>query len=118
MMARLRAGLIGCGFYASNHLNAWRELKEEVQLAAVCDLEPEKARAAAEVFGAPSWYTDATVMMDETRLDFVDIVTTMPAHKPLVLLAACHRLPAIVQKPSPPPGRSALPWWRRARRLA
>jgi predicted dehydrogenase len=112
MMARLRAGLIGCGFYASNHLNAWRELKEEVELAAVCDLEPEKSRAAAAAFGVPSWYTDAAVMMEEERLDFVDIVTTMPAHNPLVLLAARHRLPAIVQKPF------ALPWWRRARRLA
>jgi predicted dehydrogenase len=52
----------------------------------------------------PSWYTGAAVMMEEERLDFVDIVTTMPAHKLLVLLAARHRLPAIVQKPI------ALPW--------
>ncbi len=51
MAPRLRAGLIGCGFYASNHLNGWHELKEEVELVAVCDLEPEKTRAAAEVFG-------------------------------------------------------------------
>jgi hypothetical protein len=84
----------------------------------VCDLEPEKARAAAEVFGAPSWYTDATVMMDETRLDFVDIVTTMPAHKPLVCSLPVIASQSSSTSPSPLPGRSALPWWRRARRLA
>ena len=79
MAARLRAGLIGCGFYASNHLNAWRDLGEEVELAAVCDLDGEKAQAAAEAFGVPHWHTDAAVMMREERLDFVDIVTTMPS---------------------------------------
>ena len=41
-------------------------------------------------------------MMREERLDFVDIVTTMPSHKPLVLLAARHKLPTIVQKPFAP----------------
>src|SRR3954469_9856768 len=102
MAARLRAGLIGCGFYASNHLNAWRNLGEEVELAAICDLDGEKARAAAEAFGVPHWHTDAAVMRAEKRLDFVDIVTTMPSHKPLVLLAAHHKLPTIVQKPLAP----------------
>jgi D-apiose dehydrogenase len=102
MAARLRAGLIGCGFYASNHLNAWRDLGEEVELAAICDLDGEKAQAAAEAFGVPHWHTDAAVMMREERLDFVDIVTTMPSHKPLVLLAAHHKLPTIVQKPLAP----------------
>ena len=32
----------------------------------------------------------------------MDIVTTMPSHKPLVLLAASHKMPAIVQKPFAP----------------
>ena len=102
MAERLRAGLIGCGFFATNHLNAWRDLGEEVELAAVCDLDGEKARAAAEAFGVPRAYADAAEMMDKERLDFVDVVTTMPSHKPLVLLAARHKLPTIVQKPFAP----------------
>jgi D-apiose dehydrogenase len=102
MAPRLRAGLIGCGFFASNHLNAWRDLAEEVELAAVCDLDRAKAEEAARTFGVPRAYADAAEMMAAERLDFVDIVTTMPSHKPLVLLAASHRLPTIVQKPFAP----------------
>ena len=26
MAARIRVGLIGCGFFAQNHLNAWKDL--------------------------------------------------------------------------------------------
>ena len=44
-----RIGLIGCGFYAQNHLNAWADLKEKgAELVAVCDIDSEKAEAAGK----------------------------------------------------------------------
>jgi D-apiose dehydrogenase len=99
----LRAGLIGCGFFARNHLHAWRDLRPEgVELVAVCDRERARAEAAAQRFAVPQVYDDAEAMLREARLDFVDIVTTMPSHRPLVELAARHRVPAIVQKPFAP----------------
>ncbi len=96
--APLRAGVIGCGFFAQNHLNAWRYIPD-VQLVAVCDIDPEKARAAADEFGVPQWFEDAATMLNEAQLDFVDIATTPPSHRELVGLAANHRLPIICQKP-------------------
>jgi len=102
MAAKLRAGLIGCGFYAQNHLHAWRDLGAEVELAAVCDTDTDKAKAAATKFAVPKAYGDAAEMLKAERLDFVDIVTTMPSHRVLVLLAAAHRTPVIVQKPFAP----------------
>jgi predicted dehydrogenase len=100
-MDRLRAGLIGCGFFAQNHLHAWRDIAE-VELAAVCDLDEARAARAAEQFGVARHYADAKAMLESERLDFVDIVTTMPSHRPLVELAAEHKVPAIVQKPFGP----------------
>jgi predicted dehydrogenase len=47
-------------------------------------------------------YADAKALLESERLDFVDIVTTMPSHRPLVELAAEHKVPAIVQKPFGP----------------
>lgn len=102
MAARLRGALIGCGFFAQNHLNAWRDLAQDVDLVAVCDMDKAKAEAAAAKFGVPKVYTDAAAMFAAERPDFVDIVTTMPSHKALVLLAASHRIPTIVQKPFAP----------------
>ena len=118
MPSRLRAGLIGCGFYSRNHLHAWRDLSEHVELVAVCDRDVTKAEDAAEAFGVPRWYSDAARMLQAESLDFVDIVTTMPSHKPLVLLAASHKVPRSCRSPSRPHGRNASTWWRPAARPA
>ena len=101
MSQRLRGTVIGCGFFAENHLNAWATIKD-VELVAVCDLDPAKAEGAKQRFGAGQAYTDAAAMLRETRPDFVDIATTVPSHRPLVELAASLRVPAIVQKPFGP----------------
>jgi predicted dehydrogenase len=100
-MDRLRGAVIGCGFFAQNHLHAWRAI-EEVELAAVCDLDESKAAAAAEAFGVRGRYTDARAMLEAERPDFVDVVTTMASHRSLVELAAAQRVPVIVQKPFAP----------------
>jgi predicted dehydrogenase len=97
----LRVGVIGCGFFARNHLAAW-DAMDGVTLAAVCDLDPAKARSAASDFGAGLVYTDAAAMLDEADLDFVDIATQMDSHAFLVGLAVDRRIPTIVQKPLAP----------------
>lgn len=97
----LRGAVIGCGFFAANHLHAWRQIKD-VELVAVCDLDKDKAKAAAATFGVPKSYTDAARMLEAEKPDFVDIVTTMPTHRPLVELAAGMGIPMIVQKPFAP----------------
>jgi predicted dehydrogenase len=97
---RIRLGLIGCGFFAQNHLHSWQDLKPEgVDIVAVCDSDPARAKAAAETFGVPQWYTDAAEMFEKEQLGLVDIATTMGSHLSLVLLALSHRVPTIVQKP-------------------
>jgi predicted dehydrogenase len=100
MSAPIRLGLIGCGFFAQNHLNAWRDLRPEgVELVAVCDIDPARAKAAAETFGVPAWYTDAAQMFEQERLGLVDIATQMRTHLPLVTMAIGSGVPTIVQKP-------------------
>jgi predicted dehydrogenase len=100
-MAPLRGAVIGCGFFAQNHLHAWKDMAG-VEIVAVCDKDPAKAQAAAQKFGVPTWFDDAAAMFGSTKLDFVDIATTMPTHRALVELAARHRVPTIVQKPFAP----------------
>jgi predicted dehydrogenase len=97
----LRVAVIGCGYFATNHLNAWKRITG-VEIAAVCDIDADKARNAAERYGVAKWFTDAAAMLGDVRVDFVDIVTTMPSHRGLVGLCARAGLPVIVQKPFGP----------------
>lgn len=101
MPKTLRVAVIGCGYFATNHLNAWAHL-DGVEIAAVCDIDGDKARAAAERYKVPLWFTDAAEMLRAVRPDFVDIVTTMPSHRRLVTLCASEGIPVIVQKPFAP----------------
>jgi predicted dehydrogenase len=93
----LKGVLIGCGFFAHNHMQAWRTL-EGVDIVAVCDRDRSKADTFATMYGARA-YGDAAVMLDETKPDFVDIATTAPSHRGLVELAARHARGVICQKP-------------------
>ncbi len=101
MPEQLNGAVIGCGFFAQNHLHAWREI-DGVHLRAVCDLDGAKAQAAGQAFAVDHVYTDANRLFEEQALDFVDIVTTMETHRVLVELAARHQVATIVQKPFAP----------------
>lgn len=99
---KIRIGLIGCGFYAQNHLNAWRDLAPDgAVLAAVCDVDPAKARAAGEAFGTP-WHTDVEAMLSAEKLDAADIVTRQDTHRAIAEKTIAHGLATIVQKPFAP----------------
>ena len=103
MPAATRVGIIGCGFFAQNHLHSWSDLRARgVEIAAVCDLDESKAKAAAAKFNVPHWYTDAEAMFREERLGLVDIVTLMETHREQVERSVRHRVPTIVQKPFAP----------------
>jgi predicted dehydrogenase len=103
MPDRIAVAVIGCGFFAQNHLHSWKDLASEgAELVAVCDVDPAKAKSTAEAFGVPSWYADAAEMFDTEKLNLVDIVTQMNTHQRLVDLAIARRLPTIVQKPFGP----------------
>ena len=97
-MRELRGALIGCGFFAQNHLHAWSAI-DGIRLVAVCDRDAGRLEAAGERFGIAGRYDDAEAMLVQERLDFVDIATTVATHRPLVELAARHGVAAICQKP-------------------
>lgn len=94
----LRGGLIGCGFFAANHLNAWAQVAG-AEIVALCDRDPDRLAQASASFGINRRYADAAEMLQQEALDFVDIATTVPTHRPLVELAAKAGVHMICQKP-------------------
>ncbi|MFO0954450.1 MAG: Gfo/Idh/MocA family oxidoreductase [Isosphaeraceae bacterium] len=95
----MKAALIGAGQIARQHLACLKELPG-VQVAAVCDLSPAAAEAAAERFGVPAWFTDAARMLAEVRPDVVHVTTPPGSHHPLASLALDAGSHVVVEKPA------------------
>jgi predicted dehydrogenase len=93
-----KGGLIGCGFFAQNHLHAWRDI-DGADIVAICDRDSEKLSSTASAFGIRRTYDDAEAMLKAEALDFVDIATTISTHRPLVELVASHGRHVVCQKP-------------------
>ncbi len=102
---KLKFAVLGTGFWANFQIPAWFEVGG-VELVALYNRTRGKAEAMArrvtDDWGAgstPRVYDDAEELFRREALDFVDIITEVPAHAPLVQLAAKHRVPVICQKP-------------------
>jgi predicted dehydrogenase len=100
-MATLRGALIGCGFFAVNHLHGWRDVTG-AEIVAICDTSAERLNSVGDQFGIAARYRDAAEMLARETIDFVDIATTAPSHRALAELAARHGRGVICQKPFAP----------------
>ena len=113
-IGKLRGMLIGCGFFAENHLNAWTSMRdtplEGVELVAVCDRDLAKAEAAARRFGIPRAYADAETMLAKQKPDFVDIATTFRPTAPWWNWRRAMVCPRSARSPSRPAWRMRRRW--------
>jgi D-apiose dehydrogenase len=98
-----RVALIGAGYFAQFHLQAWQRLAQEGQcdLVAVCDSDIKKSLQAASRSDALP-YIDAAQLIHEQTLDLVDIATPPASHAALLALTLARNLPTICQKPVAP----------------
>lgn len=94
----MKGALIGCGFFAQNHLQAWNDISG-VEIVAICDCEKSRLLNTAQAFGITRMYTDSGEMLAEGGFDFVDIATTVGSHRSLVQKAARAGVHIICQKP-------------------
>ena len=97
----MKAALIGAGAIAKQHLSCLKTLPG-VELAAVCDLSPATAEAAAERYGVRSWFTDHRVMLEKARPDVVHVATPPTAHFGPALDSLDAGAHVIVEKPATP----------------
>ena len=94
----MKVGVIGCGFFAQNHLHAWRDI-EGVDVVALCDKDQSNLFATSKEFKIRRQFTDAVELFKYGQFDIVDIATTAPSHRSLVEMAAQHTKHIICQKP-------------------
>ena len=95
----LRVGIVGCGFFAPNHVQSWAQMPG-IEIAGLCDQNLDRARAMASLVKRDiAVFAELSDMVAHAKLDFLDLVTPPETHAPLVHFAAERRVPAIVQKP-------------------
>jgi predicted dehydrogenase len=100
-MADLRYAVFGTGFWSHFQISAWNEIGG-VNLVALYNRTVLKAEIVAEKFGVPRVYGDPEELLKNEKLDFIDIITEIDGHAPLVHLAAKYKVPVICQKPMAP----------------
>jgi UDP-N-acetyl-2-amino-2-deoxyglucuronate dehydrogenase len=97
----VRFALVGCGRIAQKHLKILAEGQiNGGQLAAVCDILPERAQEAGETYSVP-YYTDMHEMMRKcgNEIDVVSILTESGRHAAHCLELAAYGKHIVVEKP-------------------
>jgi UDP-N-acetyl-2-amino-2-deoxyglucuronate dehydrogenase len=95
--SKLRFGIIGCGVIGPIHAEAISTLPD-AELVAVADVVPERAEKLAQKFHATA-YTNAQAMLDNERLDVVDVCTPSGMHGEHACMVMRSGRDVIVEKP-------------------
>ena len=72
-MSKIGVAVIGTGFWGKNHSRIYKEL-ENTNLVAICDVNPERAKAIAEQYGVKA-YTDSSKMLKNSEIQAVSVCT-------------------------------------------
>ncbi len=100
MAEKLRVGVVGCGSILKwCHTGAYKNLADEVEVVAVCDILEKRAKWAAEHFGLDKYYLNAEELMDNEKIDYVDVCTWPSAHAPVCIAAANRGINIFCEKP-------------------
>ncbi|MDY5540331.1 MAG: Gfo/Idh/MocA family oxidoreductase [Lachnospiraceae bacterium] len=96
-MDKIRTAVIGCGKVADAHAHAYQKIPNS-EFAAVCDINPERARKFAEKYGVKA-YTNVSEMIAKEGILVTSVCTPHPFHAQNCVEAADAGCNVIVEKP-------------------
>jgi len=112
---KLNVGIIGYGFMGRTHSNAYRKVGNffdvpfEPVLQTICGLEEKEAKAFADKWGFQSHTTDWHKVIDDKKIDVVDICVPNNYHAEIAIAAAKAGKMIICEKPLARTGAEAEP---------
>ena len=95
---KVRLAVIGVGVMGSSHVKDIATRLPNTQLAAVCDIIPERADQYASQYQVPAFY-DYRDMLDKVALDGIVIATPHYDHTPISIDALQRGIHVLVEKP-------------------
>lgn len=94
----IRVGLVGCGRISKNHFGSIEQQAQDMQLAAVCDVDPKALKGHAEQYQVPGYVSMADMLAKE-QLDLVALCTPSGLHPQQAILAAQNGVHVLTEKP-------------------
>ena len=94
----IRVGIIGAGNIAGHHLTGYLQVDADAQVAAIADVDAERARGIADRVGAQV-FTNYKEMLAVANLDAVDICLPHHLHKDAIVAAATAGKHILCEKP-------------------
>jgi predicted dehydrogenase len=104
-MKKINIGLVGYGFMARAHSNAYLsvsqffDLKYQPVLKVVAARSPEKVKQFAHKWGYESYYADWRQLVDDPSIDVVDIASPNDTHAQIAIAAAQAGKMILCEKP-------------------
>jgi predicted dehydrogenase len=99
MAEKTRIAVVGAGHVAQvAHIPAYRA-NPDVELVAIVDDDPVKARRIKEQFGFHEWYEDVADMLKKSDVNAVDICTPNYLHAPMAIAALRSGRDVLCEKP-------------------
>lgn len=94
----IRVGVVGVGI-GRTHLDGYKKLGDAVDIFAICDLNEERAKKAAEDFGAKHVFADYHEMLALDDLDAVSVCTPNSLHAEVALACIAAGKHVLCEKP-------------------
>lgn len=113
MEKKIRVSLVGCGNISNTHLPIISSLNC-AKLSSVCDIEPQKADAAAKKYDCKAFY-DFETMLSEDKPDCVHICTPHYLHTEMAEKALSKGIYVLCEKPLAIDKKSLESLWRTAK---
>ncbi|MET8677634.1 Gfo/Idh/MocA family oxidoreductase [Streptomyces sp. NPDC004647] len=104
----LGVAVIGTGRMGADHVRRINEVTSGARVAAVVDIDAERAKQLADRIDGCTAYTDPAAAMGSPDVDAALIASPGPAHEAALLKAFERDLPVLCEKPLTPDADSAL----------
>ncbi len=99
-MSSLRIGLVGAGFAADFHCEAYKKVQGiDCRVVAITSARAESRAAFAQKHNIPQVYASVEEMLAEAEIDVIDICAPTHVHAPAAVLAARAGKHIIMEKP-------------------
>lgn len=95
---KIRMAVVGCGRISKNHFGSIERHAGEIELAAVCDIDPATLEQHKERYRV-SGYARLEDMLNNERLDLVALCTPSGLHAEQAIVAARHGVHVMTEKP-------------------